>query len=672
MFYVNGVEVRERFNTCEPDQTLLEYLRREMNLCGTKLACGEGGCGACTVMVSEMRNGAVVHSSVNACLTPVAAVENCLVTTIEGIGARKDQLEVVQEEMIKAAGAQCGFCTSGMVMTMYTLLRNNPTATMKEIHQGKFSYQDIFLTSPVLALQGNLCRCTGYRPILEAAKNAKDRLCSLGEKCCRNNNAETMESSQNSSFKPNSASQEPIFPPALRLIKAKPKVFAGNKIKWLVPTSLDQLLALKSEHPDAKLITGNTECRLEQKFRKIDYPVQIFTRHVPELCQISFDDENITFGSATTITEIKKFLIKWRGNGIKNVSLVDSILKMINLFAGDQIRNVASIGGNIMTSSPISDLNQLWIAIGAEVELASKEGPVRISLRDNFFTGYRRNRVKSNQIISKLVIPQLGVSSFCATYKVSKRTDDDIAIVNAAFCIELTESKIKSLVGAFGGMGPVTRFTSFDVASYEWFAGDKTLAKCINHLNTNFALPADVPGGSAAYRTAMTGSFLTKFYMESRAALLNQFAPAIEDILEQEDEDDYTFKQDYPESVYTTVGKGAHMNSAKKHVTGTSKYLDDMPYTTNECFMAPVQSQHPYANIVSIDYSAALKVDGVVGHVDQHDVPGSNDIMQMWQTEHAEQVYFSKTVTATGQTIAAIIAKTKRAAQKGFPIFETN
>lgn len=475
-----------------------------------------------------------------------------------------------------------------------------------------------------------------------------------------------MESSQKSSFKPISASQEPIFPPALRSVELKPKVFVGDTIKWYVPTSLDQLLALKSEHPDAKLITGNTECRLEQKFRKVDYPVQIFTRHVPELCEINVDDKHITFGSAVTITEIKKFLIKSRGNVIKNVSLVDSILKMINLFAGDQIRNVASIGGNIMTSSPISDLNQLWMAIGAEVELASPDGPVRISLRDNFFTGYRRNRVNTDQIISKLVIPQLSKNAFCATYKVSKRNDDDIAIVNAAFCIELASGdKIKSLVGSFGGMGPMTRFTSFDVASHAWFADDDTLAMCIKQLNTDFALPADVPGGSAAYRTAMTGSFLTKFYMESRAVLLNKFEPNIEDVIGQEEEDNYTFKQDYPDSVYETVGKGAHMNSAEKHVTGTSKYLDDMPYTMNECFMAPVQSQHPHANIISIDYSAALKVDGVVGYVDQNDVPGSNDIMQMWQNEHAEKVYFSKTVTATGQIIAAIIAKSKRAAQKG-------
>ena len=203
-----------------------------------------------------------------------------------------------------------------------------------------------------------------------------------------------MESSQNSDFKPESTSQEPIFPPALRLNKIESKTFNGKLIKWHVPTSLKELSELKKTYPDAKLITGNSECRLEQKFRKIDYPVQIFTRHVPELCKIEISEKEITFGSAVTITEIKHFLSASRGKTIKNVSLVDSVLKMINLFAGDQIRNVASIGGNIMTSSPISDLNQLWMAIGAEIELTSADESKRISVRD---------RVEHFSIFEKLV-----------------------------------------------------------------------------------------------------------------------------------------------------------------------------------------------------------------------------------------------------------------------------
>ena len=206
-----------------------------------------------------------------------------------------------------------------------------------------------------------------------------------------------MESSKESPFKPSSTSQEPIFPPALRQVKVESKVFTGKMVKWLIPTSLQELVNLKETYPEAKLITGNSECRLEQKFTKIDYPVQIFTRDVPELAKTEINDEHISFGSAVTITEMKNFLIQSRGKEVKNVSLVDAILKMIYLFAGDQIRNVASIGGNIMTSSPISDLNQLWMAIGAEVEFISTQGTNRVNVRDGFFTGYRRNIVGPRQ-----------------------------------------------------------------------------------------------------------------------------------------------------------------------------------------------------------------------------------------------------------------------------------
>ena len=205
----------------------------------------------------------------------------------------------------------------------------------------------------------------------------------------------------------------------------------------------------------------------------------------------------------------------------------------------------------------------------------------------------------------------------------------------------------------------------------EW--NDATLSMLRNAVLQEFKLAADVPGGFAEYRTAMTASFLTKFFFESRSALLAHEAIDLEDIFDDEfsPAHDYKFEQDYPEPpgqgqyLKKVVGKDHKQNSAKKHVTGKTTYIDDLPYTVDECFAAPILSEKPHARIKSIDYSAALAVDGVVGTCDINDVPGSNDIMQMWQKEHCNKVFYSDIVTSTGQVIAVVIGKNKRAAQKG-------
>lgn len=151
--FVNGKRVFDE--KVDPEETLLYYLRNKLHLCGTKLGCGEGGCGACTVMVSNYSNGKVIHKAVNACLAPIASVHLCAVTTVEGIGSTKTKLHRVQQTLVENHGSQCGFCTPGIVMSMYTLLRNKPIPTEEMIER---------------SLQGNLCRCTGYRPIMQGFK----------------------------------------------------------------------------------------------------------------------------------------------------------------------------------------------------------------------------------------------------------------------------------------------------------------------------------------------------------------------------------------------------------------------------------------------------------------------------------------------------------------------
>lgn len=351
----------------DPEQTLLVYLREKLYLTGTKLGCAEGGCGACTVMVSKFdaKNGREVHCAINACLTPVCAMHGMAVVTVEGIGSTKTRLHPVQERLAKAHGSQCGFCTPGIVMSMYALLRSKPTPTMKDME---------------IAFQGNLCRCTGYRPIIEGYRTfTKDAACGMGDKCCRiqngNGTNEVMDEEDTflfepSKFLPYDPSQEPIFPPELkklRTLDADSIIFCGPRVTWYRPTTLDDLLRVKKAYPHTKIIVGNTEVGVEIKFKNLHYPVFANPLLVPELNQIVKTDNGIKIGSAVTLIEAEAFLQnEINETPEKETRIYKAVVEMMHYFAGKQIRNVASIGGNIMTGSPISDLNPLFNAAAIE------------------------------------------------------------------------------------------------------------------------------------------------------------------------------------------------------------------------------------------------------------------------------------------------------------------
>jgi xanthine dehydrogenase/oxidase len=291
VFYVNGKRIDEP--NIDPRTTLAAYLRDNLKLTGTKIGCNEGGCGACAIMISDLDpvTDQIRHYSSNACLTPLCAVFGKAITTAEGIGTVvQKKLHPIQERLAIAHGSQCGFCTPGFVMAMYSLLRNNPKPTEKEVDE---------------ALQGNLCRCTGYRPILEAyytfcengmGKIKEENGCALGENCCKNKktNDETtknVDSNHNkklTSFekcKPYDPTQELIFPPELKLKNFHKKSFVlSNKgLAWYQPTSLEELLRLKRKYPHARIISGNSELAIELKFRFIDLSLTINPKQITEM-----------------------------------------------------------------------------------------------------------------------------------------------------------------------------------------------------------------------------------------------------------------------------------------------------------------------------------------------------------------------------------------------------
>lgn len=342
-FYLNGSKVT--LDSADPEVTLLEYLRG-IGLTGTKLGCAEGGCGACTVVVSQYNptTKKIYHASVNACLAPLVSVDGKHVITVEGIGNVKSP-HPAQERIAKGNGSQCGFCTPGIVMSLYALLRNNERPSEHQIEE---------------AFDGNLCRCTGYRPILDAAQTfSAERSCGMakanggsgccmengdaGGGCCKSNGNDDQPIKRFTppgfiEYKPDT---ELIFPPALKRHEFKALAFGNKRKRWFRPATLQQLLEIKSAYPSAKIIGGSTETQIEVKFKGMQYTASVYVGDIAELRQYHFHDEYLEIGGNVTLTDLETLAEEAVEHyGPQRGQPFAAILKQIRYFAGRQIRNV--------------------------------------------------------------------------------------------------------------------------------------------------------------------------------------------------------------------------------------------------------------------------------------------------------------------------------------------
>lgn len=346
-FYLNGTKVV--LDTADPEITLLEYLRG-IGLTGTKLGCAEGGCGACTVVVSQYNPTAkkTYHASVNACLAPLVSVDGKHVITVEGIGNVKSP-HPAQERIAKGNGSQCGFCTPGIVMSLYALLRNTQDPSAHEVEE---------------AFDGNLCRCTGYRPILDAAQSfSASKGCGMakangGSGCCMENGTtngvngcgkETNGDQPIKRFTPPgfieyNPNTELIFPPALKKHDFQPLAFGNKRKRWLRPVTLQQLLEIKNANPSAKIIGGSTETQIEIKFKAMQYATSVFVGDIAELRQYSFHDDYIEIGGNVVLTDLESIAEEAAERyGEQRGQPFAAVLKQIRYFAGRQIRNVGAL-----------------------------------------------------------------------------------------------------------------------------------------------------------------------------------------------------------------------------------------------------------------------------------------------------------------------------------------
>ncbi|KAF5273874.1 hypothetical protein FQA39_LY00989 [Lamprigera yunnana] len=647
-FFVNGKKVVEE--RPDPEWTLLHYLRNKFN----------------------------------ACLAPVCSMHGYAVTTVEGIGSTTTKLHPVQERIAKSHGSQCGFCTPGIVMSMYTLLRNSPKPAMRDLET---------------TFQGNLCRCTGYRPIVEGFKtfteeweliqnqkliNNNDTKCGMGDQCCKLQNGVANGYSgcedalfERSEFIPYDSSQEPIFPPELKLYDTLDKqylIFKGKHVFWFRPTTLNELLDLKAQYPDAKIVVGNTEVGVETKFKNCNYPYRICPVVIDEMIRTTVGACGVTIGASVTLQNMSSFLKKQIDSQPKyKTKIFRSIIDMMQWFAGCQIRNVAAVGGNIMTGSPISDLNQIFIAAKIELELQSKSnGSRRIVMDENFFTSYRTNVVRKDEVLVAIRIPFTTEYQYFYSYKQARRRDDDTAIVNSAINVTFLPMTtiIEKIKVAFGGMAPTTVVpikTCKDLQNLQW--NEDTLNKAYELLIEDLPLSPDAPGGMTQYRRSLTLCFFFRAYLAiskelqmyaSELTIDDKDLSAIDGFFDKVSDGTYSYEIISRNEEVQHIGKPLPHISAFKHATGEAVYCDDVPQSKDELYMALVLSQRAHAKFV-LDATEALNTEGVKLFVSAKDIPPEKNYLDGPEAE----IYFAdETVTAQGQILGAIIADDLLAAQR--------
>ncbi|KAI0020389.1 xanthine dehydrogenase [Xylariomycetidae sp. FL0641] len=673
-FYLNGTRVV--LDEIDPEVTLLEYLRG-IGLTGTKLGCAEGGCGACTVVISQYNptTKKIYHASVNACLAPLASVDGKHVITIEGIGDVKNP-HPTQERMARGNGSQCGFCTPGIVMSLYALLRNNESPNEHEVEE---------------AFDGNLCRCTGYRPILDAAQTfSVEAACGKsttngGSGCCmENGNGANGGCCKNKSlddgqpikrFTPPSFIEynpdtQLIFPPSLKKHEFKPLAFGNKRKRWYRPVTLDQLLEVKSAYPSAKIIGGSTETQIEIKFKALQYPVSIFVGDIPELRHYAFHDDHLEIGGNVILTDLENICQEAIEHyGETKGQVFQAIYKQLKYFAGRQIRNVGTPAGNLATASPISDLNPVFMAADCVLIAKSRDKDTEIPMA-TFFQGYRRTALPDNAIIASIRIPVTREKGdYFRAYKQAKRKDDDIAIVTSALHVRLDQKgTVEHCNLVYGGMAPFTIAAKKTNAYLQGklFTHPDTLEGAMNALESDFDLVFSVPGGMASYRRALALSFFYRFYHEVLSGISTESEHGDSQAVEELERALSTGWKDMDATASyarETLGKAGNHVAALKQTTGEAQYTDDIPPYHNELQASLVLSTRAHAKIKSIDYSAALDIPGVVDVVDKNDLHKPED--NRWGAPHFDDTFFAEDeVFTAGQPIAIVLATSKaRAAE---------
>ena len=544
------------------------------------------------------------------------------------------------------------------------------------------------------AFDGNLCRCTGYRPILDAAQTfSVEKACGNatlngGNGCCKEKGStkgcagaengingrhedQPMKRFTPPGFIEYNPDTQLIFPPLLRKYKAKAVAFGNKRKRWYRPVTVQQLLQIKDAFPSAKVIGGSTETQIEIKFKAMQYTASVYVGDIPELRQYSFHKDRLEIGGNVCLTDLEDICqeaLKHYGP-IKGQPF-QAIYKQIRYFAGRQIRNVGTPAGNLATASPISDLNPVFVATDSTLIAKSLKKETKIPMSE-FFKGYRTTALPPDAIIARLEIPtSSGKREYLRAYKQAKRKDDDIAIVNAALRVALDDSnKVKNCSLVYGGMAATTTAAkkAIDVLQDLNWTDPTTLEKAMAALESDFDLRFGVPGGMATYRKSLAFGFFYRFYHEVLSEIEASGMTADEDALDEiersisKGQKDHDATKSYEQEI---LGKANPHVAALKQCTGEAQYTDDIPVQKNELYGHMVLSKKAKAKIRKVDITLAMDLPGIVDWVDRHDLP--NPEANWWGAPSCDETFFAEDeVFTAGQPIGMVLANSAKNAEAG-------
>jgi xanthine dehydrogenase small subunit len=468
-FILNGRDVA--LNDVAPDRTLLDWLRLSRSLKGTKEGCAEGDCGACTVLVGRLtpENG-LVYEGVNACIRFMGSLDGCHVVTVEHLAAADGRLHPVQQAMVDYHGSQCGFCTPGFVMSLYALWMRTPNPSDHEIET---------------ALQGNLCRCTGYEPILRAAR----AISSYG-----------------------GTDRDPLLEERERMIARLKALRDGARVeigddgrRLIVPADVDDFAAVLEASPTATVVAGSTDVGLWVTKHMRDISPVIFIAGLDGLKEIGVKDGVVSLGAGVTYSEASATLSRH----------IPALGPLIDRIGGQQVRNMGTIGGNIANGSPIGDTPPALIALGSTLTL--RKGAARRTIPlEEFFIAYGRQDRQPGEFVEAVHVPVPAAGETFAVYKVTKRRDEDITATLGAFRLALAEDgTVAAIAIAYGGMAATPkRAVAVEAALRGQPWNEATVEAAMQHYAQDYAPLTDMRA-TAEYRALVARNLLLRFYLET-------------------------------------------------------------------------------------------------------------------------------------------------------------